>query len=296
MNITTKISEKYAELVTLSKQISSGRQQFQTPIPGLSINYWEYPNPPTSHMMEASLCLIVQGKKQVILGEENYTYTVGNFMISAIDLPVISNILEATPEIPYIGLLLKLDTYVLSQLIMETNTPFKQENITETKGVAVGTITLEMIDAFIRLLNLINHPEDQDILAPMILKEIFYRLLMSPQSERLKQIATTQTTSHRIVKAVDWLKNNYEKKFKVESLAESMGMSPSSFHQHFKDITTMSPLQYHKRLRLIEARRLLIVDHVNVSSTSIKVGYESLSQFSREYKRLFGISPSSEIV
>lgn len=296
MNITTKISEKYAELVTLSKQISSGRQQFLTPIPGLSINYWEYPNPPTSHMMEASLCLIVQGKKQVILGEENYTYTVGNFMISAIDLPVISNILEATPEIPYIGLLLKLDTYVLSQLIMETNTPFKQENITETKGVAVGTITLEMIDAFIRLLNLINHPEDQDILAPMILKEIFYRLLMSPQSERLKQIATTQTTSHRIVKAVDWLKNNYEKKFKVESLAESMGMSPSSFHQHFKDITTMSPLQYHKRLRLIEARRLLIVDHVNVSSTSIKVGYESLSQFSREYKRLFGISPSSEIV
>lgn len=296
MNITTKISEKYAELVTLSKQISSGRQQFQTPIPGLSINYWEYPNPPTSHMMEASLCLIVQGKKQVILGEENYTYTVGNFMISAIDLPVISNILEATPEIPYIGLLLKLDTYVLSQLIMETNTPFKQENITETKGVAVGTITLEMIDAFIRLLNLINHPEDQDILAPMILKEIFYRLLMSPQSERLKQIATTQTTSHRIVKAVDWLKNNYEKKFKVESLAESMGMSPSSFHQHFKDITTMSPLQYHKRLRLIEARRLLIVDHVNVSSTSIKVGYESLSQFSRKYKRLFGISPSSEIV
>lgn len=296
MNITTKISEQYAELVTLSKQISSGRQQFQTPIPGLSINYWEYPNPPTSHMMEASLCLIVQGKKQVILGEENYTYTVGNFMISAIDLPVISNILEATPEIPYIGLLLKLDTYVLSQLIMETNTPFKQENITETKGVAVGTITLEMIDAFIRLLNLINHPEDQDVLAPMILKEIFYRLLMSPQSERLKQIATTQTTSHRIVKAVDWLKNNYEKKFKVESLAESMGMSPSSFHQHFKDITTMSPLQYHKRLRLIEARRLLIVDHVNVSSTSIKVGYESLSQFSREYKRLFGISPSSEIV
>ncbi|MXG37782.1 helix-turn-helix domain-containing protein, partial [Escherichia coli] len=137
---------------------------------------------------------------------------------------------------------------------------------------------------FIRLIKLLDTPQDIPILSPLIIKEIFYRLLMSPQGDRLKRIVAAGTTGHRIVKAIEWLKTNFAKPFSIEELASTMGMSASSFHQHFRDITSMSPLQYQKRMRLTEARRLLMTEEYDISSTSMQVGYESLSQFSREYK------------
>ncbi|MHA3051589.1 AraC family transcriptional regulator [Acinetobacter sp. ANC 4640] len=275
-------------------QWTQGQHHVQTPITGLSLSRWEQPTEPTSYVMDASLCLIAQGQKQVMLGQETYAYDASHFLFTAVDFPVIAQIIEASPERPYLSVLLKLDPHLLAQIMLEAQISF-QPSIRERKGVAVGTLTPDMLSAFIRLINLLNTPQDIAVLAPLIIKEIFYRLLISPQGERLKQIVTMGTTGHRIIRAIDWIKHQFTQPLRVEELAKSMGMSVSSFHQHFRDITSMSPLQYQKSLRLTEARRLLMTENRDISSASLQVGYESLSQFSREYKRFFGAPPSEDI-
>lgn len=282
------------ELAQLVDQWTQEKGTFETPIMGLTLYRAETLTQPSSSMMDASLCMIAQGKKQVILSEETYTYDSNHFLFTAIDLPVIAQVLEASVERPYLSIVLRLDPYVLAQIMLEAHIPFKDVN-TEKKGMAVGVVNSELNDAFIRLIKLLDTPQDIPILSPLIIKEIFYRLLMSPQGNRLKRIVAAGTTGHRIVKAIEWLKTNFAKSFSVEELASTMGMSASSFHQHFRDITSMSPLQYQKRMKLTEARRLLMTEEYDISTTSIQVGYESLSQFSREYKRFFGVSPSVDI-
>ncbi len=292
--MTIPAQNTHERLIQLVDQYTVAKNRVETPISGLTLNRWEAPTQASSNMLDASLCLIAQGKKQVILGEETYTYDAEHFLFTAIDLPVISQIIAASPEQPYLGIILKLDPYVLAQLMLEAHVPFKHST-EDKKGLAVGELTHELSDAFVRLLQLIQTPDDIQILSPLIIKEILYRLLMSPQGDRLKRIAATGTNGHRIVKAIEWLKHNFSKPLSIDELAHAMGMSSSSFHQHFRDITSMSPLQYQKRIRLTEARRLLITEDLDVSSTSIQVGYESLSQFSREYKRFFGLSPSEDL-
>ena len=268
--------------------------KYETPINGLSLHRWDTPTAPTSYVLDASLCMIAQGKKQVILGEEIYVYDANHFLFTAIDLPVIAQIIEASPQIPYLGVILKLDPYVLAELMLDAHLSFRPSS-DDKKGVAIGMMTTSLSDALVRLIKLLDAPQDRAILAPLIIKEIFYRLLMSPQGDRLKRIAAAGTTGHRIVQAIEWLKMNFATPFQVATLARTVGMSTSSFHQHFRDITSMSPLQYQKRLRLTEARRLLMTENSDISSASLQVGYESLSQFSREYKRFFGMSPSEDV-
>lgn len=292
--MTTVSVDENEKLTQLVDRWTQGISEFETPIKGLTLHRWETPTPPDSHVLDARLCMIAQGKKQVVLSKEIYTYDSNHFLFTAIDLPVISQIIEASVEKPYLGVILRLDPYVLAQVMLEAHIPFKQSG-QEKKGMAVGLLNAELNDAFIRLLKLLDTPHDIPVLSPLIIKEIFYRLLMSPQGDRLKQIAVTGTTGHRIVKAIEWLKINFAQSFNVEELANTTGMSASSFHQHFRDMTSMSPLQYQKRMRLTEARRLLMTEDRDISSTSIQVGYESLSQFSREYKRFFGTSPSLDI-
>lgn len=245
------------------------QDKYVSPIKGLSLHRWDMPTPRTSHILDASLCFITQGKKQVILGEESYTYDEQHFLFTAIDLPVITQILEASPNKPYLGIILRLDPYILAQLMLDANIPF-QHGKQEMKGVAIGETTIALQDAF-------------------------YRLIMSPQGERLKRIAATGTAGHRIIKAIDWLRTNFSEPFRIDTISQQFGMSPSSFHQHFRDITSMSPLQYQKRIRLTEARKLIMTTQLDISSTSTQVGYESLSQFSREYKRFFGNTPSYDL-
>lgn len=268
--------------------------KYETPINGLSLHRWDTPTAPTSYVLDASLCMIAQGKKQVILGEEIYVYDANHFLFTAIDLPVIAQIIEASPQNPYLGIILKLDPYVLAELMLDAHLTFRPSS-DDKKGVAIGMMTTSLNDALVRLIKLLDAPQDRAILAPLIIKEIFYRLLMSPQGNRLKRIAAAGTTGHRIVQAIEWLKMNFATPFQVATLARTVGMSTSSFHQHFRDITSMSPLQYQKRLRLTEARRLLMTENSDISSASLQVGYESLSQFSREYKRFFGMSPSEDV-
>ncbi|WP_436868887.1 AraC family transcriptional regulator N-terminal domain-containing protein [Acinetobacter courvalinii] len=282
------------KLIQIIDQWTRGKNKFETPITGLTLHRWEAPTKPNSNILDASLCLIAQGKKQVILGDEVYIYDSDHFLFTAIDLPIINNIIEASPEHPYLGVILRLDPYLLAQLMLEAHIPFKYTTH-EKKGVAIGKVSSELSDAFIRLLKLLDTPQDIPILSPLIIKEILYRLLISPQGERLKRIAAIGTTGHRIVKAIEWLKINFDKSFSIEELANTMGISASSFYQHFRDITSITPLQFHKRIRLTEARRLLMTEDKDISSVSFQVGYESLSQFSREYKRFFGVPPSEDI-
>lgn len=281
-------------LLQIMNRLTVGRSRFETDIDGLTLYRRESTTPPTSNFLDASLCLSAQGEKQVILGKETYFYDEKHFLFTAVDLPVITQITKASIEKPYLGIILRLDPHVIAQLILEAHITFKQ-NYYGKKGVAVGSINNEIEDAFIRLLKLLEQPQDIPIVAPLIVKEIFYRLLMSPQGERLKTIAAAGTAGHRIIKAIEWLKTNFSKPFTVDELAHMVGMSSSSFYQHFREIALISPLQYQKRIRLNEARRLLLTEGLDISSIGIQVGYESLSQFSREYKRFFGLSPSENL-
>ncbi|UUM32817.1 AraC family transcriptional regulator [Vibrio japonicus] len=268
--------------------------QFDTAIPGLRLSRWTTPTPPTSYTHNPSICLIAQGKKRVFLGEDSYTYDANHFLISSVDLPITANIMEASEDEPYLGLIMELDLQEISQLIVDTEFSFKTSKEAQ-KGIAVGELSDSLQDAFIRLMALLDEPGSIKILAPVIKREIFYRLLMTEQGARLNQIVTTGSHSHQIAKAIDWLKNNFVKPLSVSDLAAYSGMSKSAFYTHFRSMTSMTPLQFQKRLRLSEARRLMLTENLDAMATTFKVGYESPSQFSREYSRLFGSPPSKDI-
>lgn len=268
--------------------------QFDTKIPGLRLSRWTTPTPPTSYTHNPSICLIAQGKKRVLLGQDSYIYDANHFLISSVNLPITANIMEASEEEPYLGLIMELDLQEISQLIVDSELSFNSGKEAQ-KGIAVGELSNSLQDAFIRLMTLLEEPDDIKILAPVIKREIFYRLLMTEQGARLNQIVTTGSHSHQIAKAIDWLKNNFVKPLSVGDLAAYSGMSKSAFYTHFRSMTSMTPLQFQKKLRLSEARRLMLTENLDAMATTFKVGYESPSQFSREYSRLFGAPPSKDI-
>ncbi|MFZ6042883.1 AraC family transcriptional regulator N-terminal domain-containing protein [Vibrio natriegens] len=268
--------------------------QFDTEIPGLRLSRWTTPTPPTSYTHNPSICLIAQGKKRVFLGDDSFTYDANHFLISSVDLPITANIMEASEDEPYLGLIMELDLQEISQLIVDSEFSFKTSKEAQ-KGIAVGELSGSLQDAFIRLMTLLDEPDNIKILAPIIKREIFYRLLMTEQGARLNQIVTTGSHSHQIAKAIDWLKNNFVKPLSVGDLAAYSGMSKSAFYTHFRSMTSMTPLQFQKKLRLSEARRLMLTENLDAMATTFKVGYESPSQFSREYSRLFGLPPSKDI-
>lgn len=268
--------------------------QVDTEIPGLRLSRWATPTPPTSYTHNPSICLIAQGKKRVLLGEDSYIYDANHFLISSVNLPITANILEASEEAPYLGIIMELDLQEISQLIVDSELSLNSGKEAQ-KGIAVGELSNSLQDAFIRLMTLLDEPDNIKILAPVIKREIFYRLLMTEQGVRLNQIVTTGSHSHQIAKAIDWLKNNFVKPLSVGDLAAYSGMSKSAFYTHFRSMTSMTPLQFQKKLRLSEARRLMLTENLDAMATTFKVGYESPSQFSREYSRLFGAPPSKDI-
>ncbi|HCG8039197.1 TPA: AraC family transcriptional regulator [Vibrio parahaemolyticus] len=268
--------------------------QFDTEIPGLKLSRWTTPTQPTSYSHNPSICLIAQGKKRVLLGEDSFTYDTNHFLISSVNLPLTANIVEATEEAPYLGLIMELDLQEISQLIVDSELSFNSSKEAQ-KGIAVGELSGSLQSAFVRLMALLDEPDNIKILAPVIKREIFYRLLLTEQGARLNQIVTTGSHSHQIAKAIDWLKNNFVKPLSVGDLAAYTGMSKSAFYTHFRSMTSMTPLQFQKKLRLSEARRLMLTENLDAMATTFKVGYESPSQFSREYSRLFGAPPSKDI-
>ncbi|EJG1802412.1 TPA: AraC family transcriptional regulator N-terminal domain-containing protein [Vibrio parahaemolyticus] len=282
------------KLAKLIDRWTGNANQYDTPISGLRFSRWTTPTPPTSYTHNPSICLIAQGRKRVLLGEESFIYDANHFLISSVDLPIIANIIEASEEQPYLGLLMELDLTEISQLIVDSELAFTQSKEAQ-KGIAVGELSESLLDAFVRLAELLDEGQNIKILAPIIKRETFYRLLMSEQGTRLHQIVTAGSHSHQIAKAIDWLKNNFVKPLSVGDLASYTGMSKSSFYTHFRSMTSMTPLQFQKKLRLSEARRLMLTENLDAMAATFKVGYESPSQFSREYSRLFGAPPSKDI-
>ncbi|EJG1647525.1 AraC family transcriptional regulator [Vibrio parahaemolyticus] len=282
------------KLAKLIDRWTGNANQYDTPISGLRFSRWTTPTPPTSYTHNPSICLIAQGRKRVLLGEESFIYDANHFLISSVDLPIIANIIEASEEQPYLGLIMELDLTEISQLIAYSELAFTQAKEAQ-KGIAVGELSESLLDAFVRLAELLDEGQNIKILAPIIKREIFYRLLMSEQGTRLHQIVTAGSHSHQIAKAIDWLKNNFVKPLSVGDLASYTGMSKSSFYTHFRSMTSMTPLQFQKKLRLSEARRLMLTENLDAMAATFKVGYESPSQFSREYSRLFGVPPSKDI-
>jgi len=273
---------------------TEGTNRLDTPVRGLSLHRWETPTEPTSYMLAPSICLIGQGRKRLFLGEDVYVYDANRYLITSVELPVVSQIIEASRDRPYLGLTMELDLRVIAQLMLDHEMPSARPR-RERLAIAVSEISWPLFDAFNRLLDLFDHPKDIPALAPLIQQEIFYRLLMGEQGPRLRQIASIGNHGYQIARAIDWLKENFSKPVKVEELAGKVGLSVSAFHNHFRSVTAMSPLQFQKKMRLNEARRLMLAENLDASKAAFEVGYESPSQFSREYSRLFGAPPMRDI-
>lgn len=268
---------------------------FSTAIAGLGFFRREQPSAPVVCMVEPSVILVARGEKQLWVGGEGFTYDTSRFLLTSLDLPANSEVLQASPEQPCLGLSFKLDVQMLAELAAQSEPAHDREGA-ERKGVGIGSVTAPMLLAFQRLLALLDEPEAIPVLAPLIQREIHFRLLQSDQAARLRKITAVDGQGYRIAKAIDWLKIHYTSPLRVEELAARVQMSAPTFHHHFRQLTTMSPLQYQKWLRLTEARRLMLNEQQDASSAAFKVGYESPSQFSREYSRLFGAAPKRDIV
>ena len=273
---------------------TTGVNRLDTPIRGLSLHRWETPTEPESYMLAPSVCLIGQGRKRLFLGDEAYVYDAHRFLITSVDLPVAVQIIEASTDRPYLGLTMELNLRDIAQLMLNDDRPPARLS-NDRLGVAVSAVSPPLLDAFDRLLDLLEHPQDIAALAPLVQQEIFYRLLTGAQGPRLQQIASAGGHGYQIARAIDWLKNNFNKPLRIEELANKVGLSTSAFHSHFRSTTAMSPLQFQKRIRLNEARRLMLTEQIDASRAAFKVGYESPSQFNREYSRQFGAPPMRDI-
>jgi AraC-like DNA-binding protein len=258
------------------------------------------PTEPLHALHQPALCIVAQGRKQVMVGRTVYVYDRSQYLVVSVDLPVVGQILEASADRPYLCLRLDLDPAVLAALLLEVGPtgPKSGNGVSDRhpgSGLALSTLTPEVVDAANRLLRLLAAPRDIPILAPLAEREILYRLLSGEQADRLRQIACADSKLQQIGRAISWIRRHYTEPFSIEAVAAEARMSSSALHQHFKAVTTMSPLQYQKQLRLQEARRMILSGAVDAATAGYRVGYESPSQFSREYSRLFGAPPMRDI-
>lgn len=260
-----------------------------TAIPRLAINTSPQTTPPMCGIYQPMLCLVLQGAKEVSIGERKLRYDPASYFIASLEVPASGCIVEASAERPYIGLSLQLDRETLAALITDA----EPQGEGDATGFGVNPVTPELLDPWLRFLRLLDTPSDIRVLAPLVEREILYRLLQGPDGGKLRQIAHADSRLSQVRRAIAWIREHYDQALRVESLADIAGMSAASFHRHFKAATAMSPLQYQKSLRLQQARLLLIADE-DASRAAYAVGYESASQFSREYARLFGAPPARD--
>jgi len=278
---------------SIARWTNSGDQN-PSAIPALSLFREDGPTEPMSAVYEPSICMVVQGAKRVFLGNEEYVYNAHQYLIASVDLPTFFQVIEASKEKPLLGLKLTFDIHEVSQLLIDSNFPHHRAQ-QSGHGMATSKITLPLLTAFQRLIDLLDEEHDIPVLAPIIRKEIIYLLLVGEQGARLRQIAAAGSQSQQMARAIEWLKNNFTEQLRIDDLASQARMSTSSFHNHFRSMTALSPLQYQKHLRLHEARRLMLAESLDAATAAFQVGYESPSQFSREYSRLFGCPPLRDI-
>jgi len=264
-------------------------------LPGLSLYRRDRPTEPASMLYPPSVGFVVQGRKRVVLGSDAYEYDAAKFVLTTMDMPTISSVLQANPSRPCLSMMLQLDFAMVQAVGGEIDLQGIAATNNAESGMAFGPMSTELLDAFARLLALADKPQDIAIMAPLVQREITYRLLMGPSGSHLRRIARQDPRRDKILTAIAWLRTHYAEAIRIEDLAEIAAMGVSTLHHHFSAITHMSPLQYQKHIRLHEARRLLLTERLDAASAAYRVGYESVTQFSREYRRLFGNPPIRDI-
>ena len=264
------------------------------PLPGLHFKRASFPSECSHSLSIPAFCVIAQGRKEVLLGGDRYQYDPMHYLLATIEMPIASQILDVSPENPHLSLRLDLDPALVSSVMVEASYPPAQRGAS-VKAIDVSPLDADLLDAVVRLVRLIDSPVEAHVLAPLIKREIIYRLLMGEQGARLCQVAVLGGFTHHIARAVDRLRNDFNQPLRIETVAQDLGMSVSSFHHHFKAVTAMSPLQFQKQLRLQEARRLMLGENLDATSAAYRVGYEDSSHFNREYKRHFGAPPMRDV-
>lgn len=261
---------------------------------GLHLNRASSVKGPLHSVYEPVFCVIAQGSKEVFLGSERYRYDPYHYLLVTAELPIVGRILDASPERPYLSLRLALDSILVGSVMVEAGHSFPQKQA-DVRAINVSALDAGLLDAVVRLVRLLDTPTEAPFLGPLITREIIYRLLMGEQGDRLRQIAAPGGHTHRIVRAIERLRTELDQPIRMDDIARDLGMSVSGFHHHFKAVTAMSPLQYQKRLRLQEARRLMLGESLDAASAAGRVGYYDASYFNREYKSLFGLPPMRDV-
>ncbi len=264
------------------------------PLPGLHLSRTSVPFKRAHSVVESSVALIVQGSKEVLLGESRYHYDPSHYLLTAVGLPRVSQVLEASKERPYLALRLELAPTLVSSVMVEASLSFPKES-GEVSAMNVSPVDGKLLDAFVRLIRLLNSPADAQVLMPLVTREIVYRLLVGEQGIRLRHLVMEGGYTPSIATAVKRLRQDFDRPLCIEQIARELGMSVSGFHHHFKAVTEMSPLQFQKRLRLQEARRLMLGEDLDAASAAYRVGYHDASHFNREYKSLFGVPPMRDV-
>ncbi len=282
------------ELKTAIAQFATEDGIQATDVNGLSIIRLSQPSEAIPGVATAALCIVAQGRKRVISGDRVLHYDAENFLVITVDTPTIGQVVEASPEAPYLCIKMDLDPAEIAALLIDVGGLGAGAGDAEP-SLAVSRVTDDLLDPAIRLVKLLARPDDIAVLAPMIKREILYRLLRSDQATKLQQIAVAESRLQQVNRAIGWIKSNYREPFAIETLAIEARMSASALHLHFKAVTAMSPLQYQKQLRLQEARRMMLTDAVDAATAGHRVGYDSPSQFSREYARVFGAPPLRDV-
>jgi AraC-like DNA-binding protein len=286
--------EKRREMARRIASYAKTAGEHLTAVPGLILFRRTTPTACYRATYEPGLAVFVQGRKRINLGGTEYLCDGSSFLLSSIDVPVESQIIEASEATPMLSMFLRLDMPTVREVLSREDLP-APEAASQPRGMAVGETTLGLIDACLRLIELLETPEDIPFLTHLIQREIIYRVLRTPQGARLRAIATSGDLSHRTARAIAWLRANYAKPLHMEALASVARMGVSTLHHQFRALTAMSPLQYQKQLRLQTARQRMLMDGLDATSAAYEVGYESVSQFSREYSRLFGQPPMRDI-
>lgn len=284
--------ETLARLADILARHTPGDGAFDTPLAGVSLLRTSSPTMPMPVVYEPTLCLVAQGRKQAVLGTTAYVYDAANYLVASVDLPVMGSVIEASEDKPYLCLRLNLDMTALSDLALRH--PSEEKLPEEGPGLSLNRTTPELLDAALRLAALLDTPSDIDALAPLVTREILYRLLTGPGNGVVRQMARANSRLNAIARAIVWLRAHYAQECRIDDMADVAGMSRSTFHAHFKAVTSMSPLEFRTQLRMQEARRLMVAEGLDAASAGYRVGYESPSQFSRDYARLFGAPPARD--
>jgi AraC-like DNA-binding protein len=262
--------------------------------PGLFLNHASAPTGPRYAVSEPSFCVIAQGSKEVFLGGNRYRYDPSHYLLVSVGLPLVGHVIEASPDKPYLAMRLVLDPTIVTSVLIEADLD-EPRGDGGVRALAVSRLDESLLETVLRLARMLDTPDDYSVLAPLATREIVYRLLRGEQADRLRQIAVVGGRMHRIARAIQLLRENYDQPLSIADMANQLGMSVSGFHHHFKSATAMSPLQFQKRVRLQEARRLLLSGEADAATAGFRVGYQDQSHFSREYKRMFGEPPMRDV-